>query len=251
MRQTLVALVILAAMPIAASAADMPVKAPPVPYVAAPASNWTGLYLGGQIGWGWATNQATQLAATPSTLAGTTEKETKSNGFLGGVYGGYNYQFNQFLVGVDGDYSAADLIGTSSDAANTGNGHISFHHDLVKWVATATGRLGYVNNNWLLFAKGGWAWAEFDGNATNLTAGGAPAAISASSTNRNGWTVGGGVEYAFLAHWSAKLEYDYIKFDTVNFNSTDTSTTTGIITFIPHTATSSMNIVKGGIAYRF
>jgi outer membrane immunogenic protein len=244
---------ILAALPVAASAADMPVKAPPVPYVAAPASNWTGLYLGGQIGWGWATNQSTQLAATPSTLAGTTDKQVNSNGFLGGVYGGYNYQFNQFLVGVDGDYSAADVIGTGADAANTGNGHIGFHHDLVKWVATATGRLGYVNNNWLLFAKGGWAWAEFDGHSTNVTAGGAGtvAGLSASNSNRNGWTVGGGVEYAFLAHWSAKVEYDYIKFDTVNFNSTDTTTSTGVITIIPHSAVSSMNIVKGGVSYRF
>jgi outer membrane immunogenic protein len=232
-----------------AEAADMPMKAaPPVPYSAA--YNWTGVYAGGQVGWGWATSQATQLAATPSFTAGTVSNPTNFAGLLGGFYGGYNYQFNQFLVGIDGDYSFSDLTGTSQDLANTGNGHVANHSDAIKWIATATGRLGYANNNWLLFVKGGGAWAEFDGNSVNLTAAGALSATSSNSTTREGWIVGGGVEYGFASHWSAKLEYDYIKFDTTNFNSTDTAVA-GAVTIVPHSATSSMNILKGGVAYRF
>ena len=71
-----------------------------------------------------------------------------------------------------------------------------------------------------------------------------------SSTNRNGWTLGTGVEWGFAAHWSAKLEYDYVHFNTVSYNATDT-TALGVVTTPAKSATSYMNIVKAGVSYRF
>jgi len=235
-----------------AFAADMPVKAiAPV----AVASNWTGFYLGGQIGGGWASSTTTVVDPGTAFLAGTVLNPSKPSGILGGVYGGYNYQFNQYLVGIDADFSWASLTGgDATDFSNTGvfQGRTAVNGQKVKSLATVTGRLGYVlNNNWLLFGKGGWAWSSLSGSGTvsNSTTG-ALLATTSNSTNRNGWTLGTGAEWAFAAHWSAKLEYDYIKFNTVNFNATETPVL-GAVTTPARSATSYMNIVKAGVAYRF
>jgi outer membrane immunogenic protein len=236
----------------AASAADMPIKAPAHAPVAV--SNWTGFYLGGQVGGGWASNTQTNIDATGAFSAGTVLNATTPSGVLGGVYGGYNYQINQFLAGVDVDYSYASLMGgNATDPSNNGGAaRTTVSLQRVKTLGTATGRLGYIfNNNLLFFGKGGWAWSSWSGASTttsNTT--GAVTSVGSNSTNRNGWTLGTGAEWAFAAHWSAKLEYDYVKFNTVNFNSTDVAST-GVVTFPARSATSYINIVKVGAAYRF
>jgi len=71
----------------------------------------------------------------------------------------------------------------------------------------------------LVFAKGGGPWAGFSATSVTNTPGGAFVARTTSSDTRNGWTGGGG-EWGFAPHWSAKLEYDYVKFATANFAST-------------------------------
>jgi outer membrane immunogenic protein len=253
MRKLLILLAAFAAFPVAAaSAADMapmPFKAPPapVPYT----YNWTGIYLGGEAGGAWATSQATDITGGPSFPAGTVDNPINYSGILGGVYGGANYQFNQIVVGIDGDYAWTSLQGTGSDIS-TVNAHIDDHADNINSIATVTGRLGYAINNWLLFAKGGWAWAGFSGNSTEYNAAGTTELIvgSASST-RDGWTVGGGVEYGLAPHITAKLEYDYVDFATANFSSTDVTIATGAVNTYQRSATSSLNMVKLGVAYKF
>ena len=82
----------------------------------------------------------------------------------------------------------------------------------MNWVSTVTGRLGYANNNWLFFAKGGWAWAGFDGFTTTSSTAGVLLNSGMTSLTRNGWSLRT-VKW-FAAHWSAKLEYDYVGFNT-------------------------------------
>jgi outer membrane immunogenic protein len=235
-------------------AADMPTKAPA--YAPAPIAmfNWTGFYVGGQVGGAWASTTQTQVDATGAFLAGTVLNPTTPSGVLGGIYGGYNYQINQMLVGIDADYSWVSLSGGgATDIGNSGaaGGRTTNQSSNVKWLATVTGRLGYViNNNWLFFGKGGWAASGWNGSSTTINSTTlAVTSNGSSSTNRNGWTLGTGVEWAFAAHWSAKLEYDYINFNTVSYNATDTSAA-GVVTTPAKTATSYMNIVKAGVAYR-
>jgi outer membrane immunogenic protein len=234
----------------AASAADMPTKAP----AHAPAIwNWTGFYLGGQAGGGWSSSTQTNVDGTGAFLAGTVQPPISSSGFLGGVYGGYNYQFSpSFLVGIDADYSWADLTGSSTVPANTGAALSNAFSIKVKSLATVTARLGYIfNNNWMLFGKAGWAWSDWDANSvTTRTTTGAVTSSGTSSPNRNGLILGTGLEWAFAEHWSAKLEYDYVHFNTVSYNSTDTSAG-GTVSSPARSQTSYMNIVKVGAAYRF
>ena len=254
MRKTLAWLAVLAAMPVgAASAADMALKAPPpVPSVA---YNWTGFYLGGELGGGWASQQSTVLTQTSPTTAfppGFASNPVNMSGVLGGFYAGGNYQINQFLVGIDGDYTWADLTGTGSDLSPIpGNGDISYHNDKMDWVSTVTGRLGFVNNNWLFFAKGGGAWAGFSSSNHTNNAAGTLLNTSTASETRNGWTVGGGLEYGLGAHWSAKVEYDYVKFDTATVTLTETNAATGAVGYPTRSVTSHLNMLKAGIAYQF
>ena len=247
MRKIFGALLVFAALPVASgNAADMPLKAPPV---AAAVYNWTGFYLGGEVGGGWARSTITNVDPSGGFPAGFINNPMSTSGILGGGYAGYNYQFNNFVIGIDGYYDAANLTGSATDVSPT-TGNISVKNERMKWDSAITGRLGIANNNWLFFMKGGWAWAGFSSIGVTTTAGGAAVGSGRSSDTRNGGTVGVGVEYGFTPHWSAKLEYDYVKFQTSNFNSSNVSAA-GAPSTPAKTASSDLNELKAGVAYRF
>lgn len=234
-------------------AADMAVKAPPM--LPTPVYSWTGFYFGGEIGGGWASQQTTivtQPSVTPAFPVGSVLNPVNLNGVLGGLNAGYNYQVDHVVFGIDGDYTWANLSGTGSDISPIpGNGDVANHSDRMNWVSTVTGRLGYANNNWLFFAKGGWAWAGFEGFTSTISPAGALLNSSTTSSTRDGWTVGAGGEWGFAPHWSAKLEYDYVGFNTSTTAITETSAATGAVTFPTRSTTSHLNMVKAGVAYRF
>ena len=224
----------------AARAADigMPVyKAPPPPPL--PPFSWTGCYLGGHIGgeWGRETVSAPELAPRISVSGNT-------SGFLGGAQAGCDYQFApNWVVGIEAAGSAADISG---DISTTIFGVSGTGHARSDWIANATGRLGWGWDRWLLYGKAGVAWvgdkysADIPQFAEHLDA----------SETRTGWTIGGGVEWAFWNNWSASLEYDFYGFGrrTLTFN--------GTIGGLPETV-SGINIsqrvstVEFGINYRF
>jgi outer membrane immunogenic protein len=131
----------------------MPMKAAPrivIPY------NWTGIYVGGHLSGGWGTSD-TVLEAIPSVgvPAGTPQSSIRPNGFLGGGQIGFNWQMNWAVVGVEGSYSAADLLETVSCSVA---GSPFSCPTKVDWLATVTGRVGAVVNERLLaYVKGGAA----------------------------------------------------------------------------------------------
>jgi outer membrane immunogenic protein len=252
MRKILGTLVVLAALPTAsANAADMALKAPPV---VAAAYNWTGFYLGGEIGGGWSSSTTTNIDASAGFPARFVNAPINMRGVLGGAYAGANYQFNTIVVGIDGYYDGADLNGSATDVSpgpGPGTGNVSNKNESMKWDSAVTGRLGLTASNWLFYVKGGWAWAEFDSSAVTRTAAGVAVGSGNASETRNGGTVGIGVEYGFTPHWAGRIEYDYVKFQTSSFNSTNVSATTGAISTPAKTASSDLNEMKAGIAYRF
>jgi len=232
-----------------AAAAEMPTKAP----IYAPALySWTGFYFGGQAGGGWFANQVTNgpnaADGTINFPPGFVHNPLNGSGWLAGGYAGFNYQVNQFVVGLDGDFSWARLTGSTADIGPTGFNDVS--NETIKWIATVTGRLGYAVNNWMFFGKAGWAWAGFSGTSATFNVAGVNTNNNTNSESRNGWTLGTGVEWGFAPHWSTKIEYDYVKFMTSNYNNTDT-TVGGVVTFPGRSATSNLSMVKLGVAYRF
>jgi opacity protein-like surface antigen len=202
-----------------AVASDLPTKAPlnKTPIVA-PSYNWSGFYVGANFGGGW-TNGGLSIPGN-SPYGGLTE-------FIGGVQAGYNFQAGHLLFGVEGDVDWASFNHPTLPVPTLGS--VNQH-----WVSTMAGRVGLVNDRWLVFAKLGGGWVQ--SNATVNLPG---SSWSGSSTN-GGWLLGGGIEYGFKPHWTVKLEYDYLAL------SNWTSATVPAVQ-LSH----DLQMIKAGINYKF
>jgi outer membrane immunogenic protein len=200
-----------------AFAADLPVRMPLKAPIAAPvlAFNWTGCYLGAQAGGGWGRKNFTDEETTPLDPA---FPAARTSGAVVGGQVGCDYQFaSNVVVGIEGAGSWADIKGSSDPFFS---GKAVFNAD-TRWLATATGRLGYSFDRILIYAKGGAAWAG-DKYFLNSSFAGAPNNFAGSET-RFGYTIGGGIEWAFLQNWSARVEYAYYDFGTKSLNLFGTS----------------------------
>jgi outer membrane immunogenic protein len=109
-------------------------------------------------------------------------------------------------------------------------------------LGSVTGRLGYSWGPALLYAKGGYAFR--DSTLGVNTAAGIQSAYTTSGSRNDGYTVGAGLEYMFAPSWSAKVEYQYYKFDNTTF-------TGGPADVVGNSFRSDDHTVKAGINYRF
>jgi outer membrane immunogenic protein len=271
-----------------ASAADLPVKARPLP-PPPPVFSWTGFYIGAHAGGAWGTTESTlnsitvdirclepngaevqQVCEVPSppissvnglngnllgthTLSGLSIpiSQTQTNGFLAGVQAGYNWQVAPWLVlGVEAQFSWTDLEGTSPCVVILA---CSTKHD---WITTVAGRVGWTLDRLMLYLKGGVAWTKVDYSASlnlgSLFDGRANFTTSVSDT-RVGAMFGAGVEYAFLGNWSAKLEYNYIRFrdQDYTFPLAFTFEPVHVNLSFDTTIKEHIHLVKAGLNYRF
>jgi len=211
-----------AAMALPSFAADLPRPAYKSPVYVAPFS-WSGFYVGINGGYGFGKSDWTSA---------TTTGNTKPKGGLAGATFGYNMQTGVWVWGVEGDFDASWIKGT--DTSGTGVCSGVGCETKNTWLATARGRIGYAWDRWLPYFTGGAAFGNI--KMTPLTG-------ASDSTTRVGWTLGAGVEYAFMGAWSAKLEYLYADLG----KSTCSATTCGIDTDV----TFKTSIVRAGVNYRF
>src|SRR5947199_619157 len=198
-------------------------------YSAAPIYNWTGFYIGGHIGGAFAGDR---------NFAGL---NTSDDGrFMGGIQGGADYQFApNWVLGVEGQYS---WLGNNNTAiAFTGAGAGFVYTNNQRGIGSATARAGYTWGPGLLYVKGGYAWADVN---DALTFAGAPAVFTFDHNHKDGWTVGGGLEYMFAPNWSAKVEYQYYNFGNTTF-------TTGPADIVGARFRDDEHTVKAGLNYRF
>jgi outer membrane immunogenic protein len=230
-----------------ASAADLGVRAapPPAPVVIAP--TWTGFYIGGNVGAGWAKNDTSVSGTVPAAVLGTAlpfslplTSQTMS-GFIGGLQGGYNYQIGTFVIGVEADGDWGNVNGTAPCLV------VISCTSKINSMWDVGGRAGVVADKALIYIKGGGAWAS-----TNFTGAVAVAGLNGStslSTNRSGAFLGTGIEYAFMPNWTAKVEYDYYDFGTKTVSTSVAAA--GVV--LPLSATSKLTeqTVKFGVNYKF
>ena len=214
-----------------ALAADMPIKAPSRTF--AIASNWTGLYIGANAGYGWGRSSWTD---DPIFGASDLGSHTTRGGLVGGQIG-YNWQIGTWVVGLEADVDWANLKGNHVDQ------FLSDLNTKTTALGTLTGRVGYAWNQTLLYGKGGAGWARF--KYDDFTTLGGPLNGSSSST-RWGWTIGGGLEYAFATNWSAKVEYNYLDFGTKRLGFSG-----GAGGAFVQDITDRTHLVKIGVNYRF
>ena len=201
------------------AAADLPVKAPPP--AASAAYDWTGVYVGGHLGYATGSSDwtATQAGAATPSLAGSLDLFNGFNGFGGtgsyllGLQAGYNYMSpSRFVFGAEVDVSFPNLLSGNQTISSPLIGLVNYQ-DRVEMSGTVRGRIGYAPGNWLFYATGGFAYS-FD-HLTRTQIAGVPVGGAAMAGTvedlfmvpRVGGVVGAGVEFALTPRWMARLEY--------------------------------------------
>lgn len=150
--------------------------------------NWTGPYLGANLGYGW----------------GTVENNpTRPSGFLGGVQAGYNFQTADWVFGLEGDLQGSGAADTFAPWKFSN-----------PWFGTVRGRAGFALNNVLFYGTAGLAFGELRGQTFS--------GLSESHTTL-GWSVGVGAEFGLTQNWRAKAEYLFLDLATSPFAITGVS----------------------------
>jgi opacity protein-like surface antigen len=224
--------------PKGAPASALVYKSPPPQYP----YNWSGIYLGGDGGFGWDTAKGTLTDAAGAPLSAYSYRVS---GPLAGLFAGANYQWNRIVVAAEGDWQWSSLTGNNQVLAPLGAagavpaGPFTIS-TTVKDYAAIRGRLGFSFDRFLAFGTAGWAW----GNPLMSCAlvGGAP--FVNQGGRATGWTAGAGVDYAVSDNVFARVEYRYTYLATTGFVSVATDSAEP-----PHH--SPINDLRAGIAYKF
>ncbi len=200
-------------------AADLP-QAPAPAYEAVPATqqsiDWTGIYVGGNLGWAF---------GNFDNRAGGGKLDTNANGIGGGLYTGYNYQVTPNIVlGAEADFSLTDL-----EKSKTNNGlTVQSKSD---WNSNIRARIGYNFDRYLVYGAGGLALADLEVTGNGDT----------DSKTALGWTLGVGGEAAVTNNVTARLEYVYQDFGDQDFNLNGTGVSSDF----------SSSQVRFGVGYKF
>ncbi len=232
MRRTLLRAVSLLALATSgAMAADLPsLKAPPAP---PPVFTWNGFYAGVAAGGVWGTANVSQPTFETANVKA-------SSGALAGLVG-YNMQFGQLVVGVEGEMGWQNTTGSGRFV--DGFSGLPYNESInSEYELRMRGRLGYAFGNALVYVAGG---SSFTGQRVTLT----DRATGASSSIRNdltGYNIGGGVDYAFAPNWVARVEYIRD-----NYNSTGYSFSTGPAPFNDRAVSASNNTIRASLIYNF
>jgi outer membrane immunogenic protein len=226
--------------------------------------NWTGFYVGGNIGysWGKADTEATSPDLAVVVLGGVTNVpggsffgSTKLNGWIGGTQIGYNFQFGNWLAGIEtdlqasgekGDFNqgvASSIAGTccTSSSLVISETSAASYEAKISWFGTVRGRFGWASNGLLLYGTGGLAYGRVNLSGTTTLSGtitcvancvlGPPGGertsfassvpFGASAINA-GWTIGGGLEGAVpnMSNLTWKVEYLHIDLGSLDLAAT-------------------------------
>jgi outer membrane immunogenic protein len=171
--------------------------------------NWTGFYIGGNMGAGWSGLASTNFSDTlGSTFTGGTNAQ-----FAGGGQVGVNYQFwGGVVIGAEATFDWLTVSHnnpvTATDPTNTVAANIGAVD--ARWTTTATGKLGYAWDRVLLYGKGGGAWVATTSPSISIAGGGPASFTGVNNTTVSTWTAGFGLEWAFYGNWLVRAEYDFI-----------------------------------------
>jgi len=213
----------LVALSVSAAAADLPGRsaaAAPSPIMV---GNWSGFYVGAQVGYGWGKADIPWANNPPYT---NWQSPPDQNGAMGGLHIGYNHQFGRYVLGIEADAELTNQRGMEP-IANDPNGVEQNHKGSVR------ARAGFAAGSALFFATGGVAFLNADVTR--------PATTEKISTSFTGWTLGAGTEYALARNWSARVEYRY-----EDFGDTDMRFAAYGMRVSPRT-----HGIRLGVSYRF
>ena len=210
-----------------------PVPPPPPPYF------WTACHIGGQAGFGFKGTEFSDPTGANFAFAGTTATDSNGGSLAGGQLGCDFQLYGNWVIGVEAALAWADFQHQTTTPFFFGPTSLFAKTDEI---GSVTARVGYAWDRLLFFAKGGVAFAH-NQYAVNVAPFG-PALSFNGSGDLGGLLIGAGVEWAFLANWSAKVEMDYYDLVTGNQNLSSVGGT------IPVTVKEHLLTISAGINYR-
>jgi outer membrane immunogenic protein len=234
----------------AATAADMPVKAPPRAPVTV-ATTWTGCYVNGGAGYGFFRQE--QHVAVPFVGQVLLDETAGGSGWLGTVGGGCDYQFSpgsgwgNWVVGAFADYDFMDVRGHLGAVAGAFLGS-----EKESSAVAAGGRIGYlVTPQILAYINGGWSSTRFDGVSFPTSPQGVPAGVTLPGHTFNGGFIGGGTEVAVAAfpglYW--RNEYRYASYRAADLQFGDPNGVLGL-PFFNHES-KSVQTITTSLVWKF
>ena len=245
--------------------------------LAEPAYSWAGCYGGGNIGYSWGRAKAT-TAADPVTLFGpftipamSSSASNDLDGVIGGGQVGCNWQPDpHWAFGIEtdfqwtgekGSFSSDDpfsILAVPAPPTTIDGDYVVDPETSISWIGTLRGRVGYVWNDWFLYATGGFAYGRVKSSGGTVTEAGCikvlrigcvafsqSASLSGSKVNP-GWTVGGGIEFPLPNRWTWRIEYLYVDLGTLDLSARMPS---GAL--VRSRTEFTDNIVRLGLNYRF
>ncbi len=225
-----------------AFSADLPSRsAPPPPIVYAPVFTWAGFYVGLNAGVGWGGSRDVTVTGPTVGSSGVLSGGGGDGAFVGGGQIGYNWQSGAWVYGLETDIQ---YVGSNS---NVSWGQYTWWADRGNdggYFGTVRARVGYAIDRTLIYITGGLAYGGL--NSSPLTG---------NTTSNTGWTVGGGVEYAFTNNWTVKLEGLYVDTGEGRRNRAFINPAGGVLPAGLYTATTNGGgnggIVRVGVNYKF
>jgi len=274
-----------------ADAADLPVKARPLPV----APGWTGFYIGVQAGGafgdrtvGYTGDPASALLLTG--LLGLPGQQPvlphsyHTSGATGGVEAGYNWQVSpNWLLGVEADFSAGGPKGRGTGTSVLASvPPLTVFQNVtsdqrVDWWGTVRARAGaLVTPDLLLFGTAGFAYGRVSSSDSYSNVSPGPIALNvgfsgtaftcndnmtcfagSGATVKTGWTAGGGGEWRFAPHWTLKAEYLYVDLGRSQVRANATAPGTGanagfaLSSYIADFGRTDFHVVRAGVNYQF
>lgn len=210
-----------------------------------PAFSWTGCYVGASGGGIWGSTRNTSF--DPVLPGNITNDYHLSGGLAGGTLG-CNYQVGRFVFGIEGDDSWTNIGGSTNALAPFTT--TSLIDTQQSWIATIRGRAGVtLSDRWLVYVTGGGAFTNAKLTITDPAFG-----VQASQSNtRSGWTLGAGVEWAFISNWSLKAEYLHADFGSSDYFVPDIAVPVRGVTytFLNQSSRLTNDLVRVGVNYKF
>src|SRR5216683_8310767 len=195
----------------AADLATRPIyKAPPPPMSV---FSWSGCYIGGSIGGGYAWTQNTNTVNTTAfgDFGPGQGFAQPSSGIAGGGQLGCNYQISRLVIGVEGSYLGANI---KQDYNSPFGGRDDVYTNKIDGIASVVARFGWAFDNWLYYTKVGWAGAHATLSVVDNIA---PTGAGSASNWHNGFTFGSGVEYGLTQNWILGFESNYYRFESKSY----------------------------------
>jgi outer membrane immunogenic protein len=218
-----------------------------------PECNWTGFYIGLNIGGQWGHSEDVDHDYNVGGLPPGFDKPWgyDESGVVAGGQVGYNFQWNWLVLGVEGEGGYMDLNGRGHEPGSPGNDTVGKSDS--DFFTTIRGRLGLAFGHWLFYGTGGGIGVNYETDVIddcNVFPCGASLLRAHKQEFDWGWTGGGGIEYMLGCHWTIRAEYLRYQLDDQTFSGTEFVRG---IAFGDHVfrANTEGNIFRAALNYKF